>query len=207
VAGNAFNVCAVASFAVVCSDGMQSGAPPLRAPPMVDNFLELRGEDGAGGRCIAPLAQLGLASAYAGLGEREKSRKAHDEFFTRWKNADPEIPVLRQAKAEYKNFPQPQLRLLQHRKESNDCIGRGNDTTELQNMRRDSASMSSKFLFSLVWLIAMGWSQSGQTNSRMCTYRVAGVTPTICWQVYAHLKNEATVREVKFRPGVSAAWY
>src|SRR5260370_30646942 len=61
--------------------------------------------------------------------------------------------------------------------------------------------MYSKFLSSLIWLIAMGWSQSGQTNSRMCTYRVAGVMTTICWQVYAHLKNEATVLEVKFRPG------
>jgi hypothetical protein len=61
--------------------------------------------------------------------------------------------------------------------------------------------MSSKFLFSLIWLIAMGWSQSGQTNSRMCTYRVAVVMTTICWQVYAYLKNEATVLEVKFRPG------
>jgi hypothetical protein len=35
-------------------------------------------------------------------GEREKSRKAYDEFFTTWKNADPDIPVLRQAKAEYR---------------------------------------------------------------------------------------------------------
>ena len=67
--------------------------------------------------------------------------------------------------------------------------------------------MSSKFLFSLRRLIAMGWSQSGQTNSRMCTYRVAGVMKTICWQVYAHLKNEPTVLEVKFRPGASTAWY
>lgn len=30
VAGRAFKGCAVASFVVVCSDGMQSGAPPLR---------------------------------------------------------------------------------------------------------------------------------------------------------------------------------
>jgi hypothetical protein len=35
-------------------------------------------------------------------GEREKSRKAYDEFFTTWKNADPDIPVLRQAKAKYR---------------------------------------------------------------------------------------------------------
>ena len=56
--------------------------------------------------------------------------------------------------------------------------------------------MSSKFLFSLIRLIAMGWSQSGQTNSRMCTYRMAGVMTTICWQAYAHVKNEGTVLKV-----------
>jgi hypothetical protein len=66
--------------------------------------------------------------------------------------------------------------------------------------------MSSKFLFSLIWLIAMGWSQSGQTNSRMCTYRVPGVMTTICWQVYAHPKNEATFLEVKFRPGAGGEY-
>jgi hypothetical protein len=34
-------------------------------------------------------------------GDRDKSRKAYDDFFTTWKNADPSIPILRQAKAEY----------------------------------------------------------------------------------------------------------
>ena len=52
----------------------------------------------------APLAQLGLARAYAMQGDREKSRKAYDEFFTTWKDADPDIPILRQAKAEYKKL-------------------------------------------------------------------------------------------------------
>lgn len=50
---------------------------------------------------FAPRAQLGLARAYAKQGDREKSRKAYEDFFTTWKNADPDIPVLRQAKAEY----------------------------------------------------------------------------------------------------------
>jgi eukaryotic-like serine/threonine-protein kinase len=50
---------------------------------------------------FAPLAQLGLARAYAMQGDREKSRKAYAEFFTTWKNADPDIPILKQAKAEY----------------------------------------------------------------------------------------------------------
>jgi hypothetical protein len=42
-----------------------------------------------------------LGRAYAGLGEREKSRKAYDEFFTTWKDADPDIPILKEAKIEY----------------------------------------------------------------------------------------------------------
>lgn len=49
-----------------------------------------------------PLSQLGLAQAYAMQGDREKSRKAYDDFFVTWKDADPDIPILRQAKAEYK---------------------------------------------------------------------------------------------------------
>jgi DNA-binding winged helix-turn-helix (wHTH) protein/tetratricopeptide (TPR) repeat protein len=52
----------------------------------------------------APLAQLGLGRAYAMQGDREKSRKAYDDFFTTWKDAAPSIPILRQAKAEYKKL-------------------------------------------------------------------------------------------------------
>ncbi len=53
---------------------------------------------------FAPLAQLGLARAYAMQGDLEKCRKAYDDFFTTWKDADPDIPVLRQAQAEYKKL-------------------------------------------------------------------------------------------------------
>jgi len=53
---------------------------------------------------FAPLAQLGLARAYAMQGDHEKTRKAYDEFFTTWKNADPDIPILRQAKVEYRKL-------------------------------------------------------------------------------------------------------
>ncbi|MGC2765532.1 MAG: winged helix-turn-helix domain-containing protein [Candidatus Acidiferrum sp.] len=52
----------------------------------------------------APLAQLGLARAYAAQGDREKSRKTYEVFFTTWKDADPNIPIFRQAKAEYKKL-------------------------------------------------------------------------------------------------------
>jgi eukaryotic-like serine/threonine-protein kinase len=50
------------------------------------------------------LSRLGLAQAYARQGDLEDSRKAYDEFFTTWKDADPYIPVLRQAKADYKKL-------------------------------------------------------------------------------------------------------
>ena len=50
---------------------------------------------------FAPLAQVGLARAYAMRGDREDGRKAYEDFFTTWKDADPDIPILKQAKAEY----------------------------------------------------------------------------------------------------------
>jgi eukaryotic-like serine/threonine-protein kinase len=53
---------------------------------------------------FTPLAQLGLARAYAMQGDRQNSRKAYDDFFTTWKDADPDIPILRQAKTEYKRL-------------------------------------------------------------------------------------------------------
>jgi len=49
---------------------------------------------------LAALARLGLARAYALGGDAAKARAAYDAFFTLWKNADPDIPILRQAKNE-----------------------------------------------------------------------------------------------------------
>jgi hypothetical protein len=46
-------------------------------------------------------AQLGLARAYALQGDKAKSRIAYQDFFALWKDADPDIPILRQAKEEY----------------------------------------------------------------------------------------------------------
>ena len=34
-------------------------------------------------------------------GETEKARTAYQDFFTLWKDADPDIPILKQAQAEY----------------------------------------------------------------------------------------------------------
>jgi len=47
------------------------------------------------------LARLGLARAYALQGDNAKARAAYQDFLTLWKDADPDIPILKQAKAEY----------------------------------------------------------------------------------------------------------
>jgi eukaryotic-like serine/threonine-protein kinase len=50
---------------------------------------------------IGALAHLGLGRAYVLQGDIPKAKVAYQDFLTRWKDADPDIPVLRQAKAEY----------------------------------------------------------------------------------------------------------
>ena len=47
------------------------------------------------------LSQLGLARAYTLQGDTAKAKAAYKDFLTLWKDADPDIPVLKQAKAEY----------------------------------------------------------------------------------------------------------
>jgi serine/threonine protein kinase/tetratricopeptide (TPR) repeat protein len=47
------------------------------------------------------LAHLGLARAYALQGETAKAKRSYQDFFRLWANADPDIPILRKAKAEY----------------------------------------------------------------------------------------------------------
>jgi eukaryotic-like serine/threonine-protein kinase len=50
---------------------------------------------------IAALARLGLARAYAVQGNTVKAKAAYGEFFTLWKNADPDTPVYQRAKAQF----------------------------------------------------------------------------------------------------------
>jgi len=50
---------------------------------------------------IGALAHLQLGRAYAMAGDTPKARAAYQDFLTLWKNADADIPVLNQAKAEY----------------------------------------------------------------------------------------------------------
>jgi serine/threonine protein kinase/Flp pilus assembly protein TadD len=47
------------------------------------------------------MSKLGLGRAYAMTGDAAKARAAYQDFFALWKDADPDIPILKQAKAEY----------------------------------------------------------------------------------------------------------
>jgi predicted Zn-dependent protease len=48
------------------------------------------------------LAYLGLARALKLAGDEAESRRAYQDFLALWRDADPDIPVLQQAKAEYR---------------------------------------------------------------------------------------------------------
>ncbi len=50
---------------------------------------------------LGALAHLGLARAYALSGDTAKAKTVYQDFFALWKDADPEIPILKEAKAEY----------------------------------------------------------------------------------------------------------
>ena len=89
-------------------------------PPYVRGLAYLRG--GAGAEAMAEfqkiidhrgvvaiyasyaLAQLGLARAAALTGDTAKSRKAYQDFFALWKDADPDLPILNEAKKEYQKL-------------------------------------------------------------------------------------------------------
>jgi tetratricopeptide (TPR) repeat protein len=51
------------------------------------------------------LARLGLARAYTLQGDTAKARAAYRDFLTLWKDADPGIPILKEARAEYAKLP------------------------------------------------------------------------------------------------------
>ena len=50
---------------------------------------------------LEALAHLGLGRAFALQGDAAKARTAYQDFLALWKDADPDVPILQQAKAEY----------------------------------------------------------------------------------------------------------
>jgi tetratricopeptide (TPR) repeat protein len=50
---------------------------------------------------IGALAHLALGRTFAQSGDKAKAKTAYQDFLTLWKDADPDIPILKQANAEY----------------------------------------------------------------------------------------------------------
>ena len=65
----------------------------------------LKGRLGLRERCRNPrpyaVERLGLARAYAVQGDKAKAKSTYQDVLALWKDADPDIPILKQAKAEY----------------------------------------------------------------------------------------------------------
>ena len=47
------------------------------------------------------MARLQLGRAFTLSGDGNKAKTAYQDFLTLWKDADPDIPVLKQARSEY----------------------------------------------------------------------------------------------------------
>jgi hypothetical protein len=50
---------------------------------------------------IGALARLQLGRAFALSGDKIKAKAAYQDFLTLWKDADSDLPILKQAQAEY----------------------------------------------------------------------------------------------------------
>ena len=58
---------------------------------------------------LYPLAYLGLARCYALGNHKAQSREEYEKFFAFWKDADVDVPVLKQARAEYARLQLPDV--------------------------------------------------------------------------------------------------
>ena len=75
----------------------RTGMPEAAAE--FQKILDHRGIVGADP--IGALAHVQLGRAFVLSGDTIKAKAAYQDFLTLWKDADPDIPILRQAKAEY----------------------------------------------------------------------------------------------------------
>jgi tetratricopeptide (TPR) repeat protein len=79
---------------------LQSG-DPAQAIQEYQKVLSLQLGPPFGPDALMPLAQLGLARAYAAQGDKAKARTAYQDLLAVWKDADPDLPRVQQARAEY----------------------------------------------------------------------------------------------------------
>ena len=78
---------------------MRDGA---KAAAEFQRLLDHRGS--AGFTPEYPLARLNLGRAFVLQGDTAKAKTAYQDFFAAWKDADPDVPILKTAKAEYEKL-------------------------------------------------------------------------------------------------------
>jgi tetratricopeptide (TPR) repeat protein len=73
-----------------------------QGPAAVAEFEKILHHPGiVGNQVIGALAHLQIGRCCVLSGDTAKAKAAYQDFFTLWKNADPDIPILKAAKAEY----------------------------------------------------------------------------------------------------------
>ena len=73
-----------------------------QGPPAAAEFQKILDHPGmVVNEPIGALAHLGLGRAYAMTGDTSKAKTAYQDFLALWKNADPDVPILKEAKLEY----------------------------------------------------------------------------------------------------------
>lgn len=79
--------------------GLPRSAERCRCGAEFEKFSDHSGL--VGNFLLGPLAHLQLARAYGISGESAKAKAAYQDFFVLWKDADPDIRILKEAKTEY----------------------------------------------------------------------------------------------------------
>jgi tetratricopeptide (TPR) repeat protein len=74
----------------------------VKAAAEYQKILDHRGIDPTSP--LYSLARVGVGRAHALEGDSAKARAAYQDFFALWKDADPDVPVLKAAKAEYEKL-------------------------------------------------------------------------------------------------------
>jgi len=96
VAGNEGNSCLYSIY--LRGEGLLSVGQENAAA----EFQKIIDHPGVVWNCVSgALAHLQLGRAYAKAGDKAKALIAYQDFLTLWKDADPDIPVLKEAKAEF----------------------------------------------------------------------------------------------------------
>ena len=94
--------CALTSIRVRARPGLPGGTSRSGRCGGIPKILDHPGI--AWNEVIVPLAHLGLGRARALSGDTPGARKAYEDFFALWPRADPDVPVLQQAEAQFARF-------------------------------------------------------------------------------------------------------